>query len=234
MARMKPFFPYFGSKYRLAKRYPEPGSVVIEPFAGSACYSTYWGVTEARLYDIDPNIAAVWNYLLTATPDDIWALPNLELAGDTTDGLEEGPAALIGFWLTKSSKPVKKRGVYAASDAWRHLFWREEIKERIAGQLDQIRGWTFEQADYRLSEKFIDSGTTTFIDPPYIEAGHHYKHGFSEYKQLGDWCRSIPGRVIVCEGRGAEWLPFRSLGQVKSFTTGLSEEQVWLSRTSNG
>lgn len=33
---MKPLFPFYGSKWRDAKRYGPPGAHVIEPFAGSA------------------------------------------------------------------------------------------------------------------------------------------------------------------------------------------------------
>lgn len=230
MSRMKPFFPYFGSKYRLAKRYPEPNGVVIEPFAGSACYSTYWGAEVSHLSDLDPTIARVWRYLISATPDEIWGLPDVYDEGESPwdYGLREGAADLIGFWLTKSVQPALRRGSYASSDRWRHLFWRPQVKERIASQVDRIKGWTIEEADFQNQEKYASADSTTFVDPPYIKAGHHYKVKFSEYERLGKWAQSLPGRVIVCEGEGADWLPFVSLGKVKSFATGSAEEKVWV------
>lgn len=40
MNKLKPFFTYFGGKYRIAPRYPKPQyNTIIEPFAGSAGYS---------------------------------------------------------------------------------------------------------------------------------------------------------------------------------------------------
>lgn len=222
---MKPFFPYFGSKFRLAKRYPEPRGVVAEPFAGSACYSTYWGVEKAVFVDTDPNVARVWNFLLGATPDDVMALPDVYDEGDSplNYDLPEGAAELIGFWLIKSTKPATRRGTYAASDKWRSQFWRPEIRERIAGQVERIKSWTFLHGDYRLA---TGRGDTYFIDPPYKKAGVHYAHRFTDYEGLSEWSRSLSGGVIVCEGVGGDWLDFESLGNVKSFT-GSAEEKVW-------
>ena len=40
MTELKPFFSYFGGKWRTAKHYPGPSrDLIIEPFAGSAGYS---------------------------------------------------------------------------------------------------------------------------------------------------------------------------------------------------
>lgn len=224
--RMKPFFPFFGSKYRLAKRYPAPQGEVVEPFAGSACYSTYWGVEKAVLIDADENIASVWDYLIRSTPDEIMGLPLLHQEGEGVAGLEAGAANLIGFWLTKGSVPVKKRGSYAASDQWRHLFWRESIRERIASQVDQIKGWTIRHGDY--SEAPALEGATYFIDPPYQKAGKHYRVKFTAFSELSEWSQTLPGRVIVCEGEGADWLPFTSMGDFKTFATGSAPEKVWI------
>lgn len=222
---MKPFFPFYGSKYRLAKKYPAPDGIVIEPFAGSACYSTYWGVDRAILNDADRNITSVWEWLIGATPDDVWALPDLPHEGDSVEGLPEGAANLIGFWLTKGSVPVKRRGSYAASEKWRHLFWRPAIKERIASQVDRIRNWEVLHGDFQGVP--VVSDATYFIDPPYQEAGVHYRVGFSDFPRLSEWSRSLPGRVIVCEGAGADWLPFNDLGDFKGMTNKKAPEKVW-------
>lgn len=222
--RMRPFFPYFGSKYRAAKHYPEPEGVVVEPFAGSACYSTWHGVEESVLVDLDHKITSVWEYLISASEQDIFDLPDLSREGDSTESLPEGAANLIGFWLTKGSQPVKRRGAYAASEKWRHLFWRPEIKERIASQLHRIRGWRVIHGDYAESPSL---GGTYFVDPPYLVAGKGYKFSDIDYSRLGSWCRELGGRVIVCEGEDADWLPFKNLGEFKTMTTGKKIEKIW-------
>jgi site-specific DNA-adenine methylase len=38
---MRPFFRYFGTKWRLAQKQPKARGTVREPFAGSAGYSVY-------------------------------------------------------------------------------------------------------------------------------------------------------------------------------------------------
>lgn len=229
MSRMKPFFPYFGSKYRLAKHYPAPsGAVVVEPFAGSACYSTYHNAEEVVLIDADARVAEVWSYLLSATSSDILDLPDVANEGDEVydHDIPLGAKHLIGFWLTKGATPVARRGAYAASDKWRHLFWRPDIKRRIASQLTMIQGWTSSCGDFEDAPRRDDA--LYFIDPPYQQAGKFYKVRFDEYERLGDWAMNLPGRVIVCEGADADWMPFRPMGDFKTFATGSSPEVVWM------
>ena len=67
---MKPFFTYYGGKYRAAPKYPAPRhETIVEPFAGSAGYSVRHFARDVRLYDVDPIIVGVWSYL-TRTPAD--------------------------------------------------------------------------------------------------------------------------------------------------------------------
>ena len=73
---MKPFFSYYGSKYRLASRLGRPKyGHVIEPFAGSACFSTYWEPPKVTLVDLDPVVTGLWKYLKRASRQDIERLP---------------------------------------------------------------------------------------------------------------------------------------------------------------
>jgi hypothetical protein len=75
---MRPFFSYYGGKWRMAHVYGPPQfPIVVEPFAGSAGYSTRWNVKCAHLYDMNARIAAIWEYLISATKEDIAALPLL-------------------------------------------------------------------------------------------------------------------------------------------------------------
>jgi len=225
---IKPFFPFYGSKYRLAKHYPEPGRMVIEPFAGSACYSLWHQVEEVVLIDANPNIAAVWDYLLTASEEDIQNLPDVYDHNDSVDNYDipDGAKDLIGYWLNKGSAPVKKRGAYASRDEWRSQFWRPQIKDRIASQLHAIEGWSIIKGDYSQAPMVDDA--TYFIDPPYATSGRHYKTKFYRYNELAAWSKNLPGSVIVCEEWGADWLPFTLLGEFKTFATGSNAECVWL------
>jgi site-specific DNA-adenine methylase len=57
---MRPFFPYYGSKWNIARYYPAPATgVVVEPFAGAAGYATFYDCPRVDLYDADPIVAGV-------------------------------------------------------------------------------------------------------------------------------------------------------------------------------
>lgn len=74
--RLKPFFSFYGGKWRAAPRYPAPEhSTIIEPFAGSAGYSVRHHEQNVILYEIDPVIAGVWDYLIHAKESEIMSLP---------------------------------------------------------------------------------------------------------------------------------------------------------------
>jgi hypothetical protein len=50
--RLKPFFSYFGAKWRLAPKYPPPlHRTIVELFAGSACYATSYADREVILVE---------------------------------------------------------------------------------------------------------------------------------------------------------------------------------------
>jgi hypothetical protein len=70
-----------------------------------------------------------------------------------------------------------------------------------------------------------------FIDAPYEVAGRAYKFHDINYPDLGDWCRSRTGQVIVCENTGATWLqfqPFRTIKALEGKRGGKrSEEVIW-------
>ncbi len=85
---MKPLWPYYGSKWRDAKRYGAPRfDHVIEPFAGSAGYSTFYAPRRVRLFDTDPYVVGVWRYLIATPASEILALPDLEV-GQSVDSLK--------------------------------------------------------------------------------------------------------------------------------------------------
>lgn len=213
---MKPFFTFYGGKWRVAPLYPVPQhEVVVEPFAGSAGYSVRHSARRVILNDLDPIIAGTWRYLIGASEAEILALPDLE-PGQTVDDLTVPQEArwLIGWWLNKGSATPKRRpSTFMLQHAAGAPYWGQSIRERIAGQLAGIRHWTVVEGDYR--DLPLDPATW-FVDPPYQRAGSHYRFGSSliEFSRLADWCRDLPGQALVCEADDADWLPFRALTEI--------------------
>jgi site-specific DNA-adenine methylase len=226
---LRPFFPYYGSKWSLAKRYPAPRyDRIIEPFAGSACYSLHHHTRDVVLVERDPVIAELWRYLLRVTPEEILALPDLE-PGQSTDDLDVEPAArsLIRHFLGSGKNHGNKR----RTNWWEGggVTWGSRARARVAKQLEAIRHWTIVEGDG--PAQTIHGEATWHVDPPYAgRPGSHYRHGSKgiDYEQLGAWCRHLPGQVMVCEQLGADWLPFERLGRVNG-QRGQSTEVVWYS-----
>jgi len=217
MSSMRPMFPFYGSKWNIARYYPEPApGLVVEPFAGGAGYASFYGCPNVLLVDADPIIAGLWSYLIAATPAEIMALPEMPEAGDSVDNYDLPQEAkwLIGFWLNRgSATPKKTRTAYSTRTDRGQLNWSSRAKQRIAEQLPLIRGWKVKQGSYS------DAGNqdaTWFVDPPYGDKGKFYRVGFSDFTALGRWCEARRGSLIACEGPGADWLPFEPLGNFKS------------------
>jgi hypothetical protein len=226
MGGLRPFFPFYGSKWNIARHYPEPASgLVVEPFAGGAGYSTFYGCSDVMLFDADPIIAGVWSYLIGATTAEIMALPEMPEVGDSVDNyaLPQEARWLIGFWLNRgSASPKKSRTAYSARTDRAQLNWSLKAKERIASQLPALAGWRVKNAPYNAAP---ETSATWFVDPPYGDKGKFYRVKFNDFHSLGEWCRRRQGRLIACEGPGASWLPFTELGSFKS-TKGRAAEVV--------
>lgn len=233
--RLRPFFPYYGSKWNIARYYPAPVfEHIIEPFAGGAGYATFYATpyTAVTLFDADPIIAGVWEYLIRLcyleAAHEILALPDLPNVGDSVDDhvIPQEAKWLIGFWLNRgSAQPKKSRTAYSARTDRAQLNWGPRAKARIAAQIPALARWRVKCADYQ------DPGVpmlraTWFIDPPYGEKGLHYRYKLVNFNALGAWCRIRIGQVIVCEGPGASWLPFEPLGSFKS-SKGRADEFVY-------
>ena len=213
---LKPFFSFYGGKWRAAPKYPAPQhDRIIEPFAGSAGYSVRYHERNIVLYDKDPVIAGLWDYLIHVSSKEIMSLPSELRHIDDLRCCQEAKW-LIGFWLNKgSSAPSKQPSAWMRSGIRPSSYWGEVIKERIAGQVDKIRHWKV----YNTSFEYIpDQPATWFVDPPYQKAGLRYKHGSKsvDFDALSQWCRSRSGQIIVCENDGADWLPFTHFADIKS------------------
>ena len=235
MKTIRPFFTFYGGKYRAAPRYPKPKhSRIIEPFAGSAGYSMRYPDLNVTLVDADPVIAGVWDFLIRSTSTEIRALP-LMSAGQHVDELAVCQEArwFIGFCLNKGrSAPSKTMSAWGCEPRYSQQFWGETIRERAASQVDRIKHWQIIHGDYTAAP---DVEATWFIDPPYQVMGKHYVHRLVDYEALATWSRSRRGQVTVCENEGATWLPFRPFLTLKaneSRTGGKrSKEAIWQNRS---
>ena len=90
--RLKPFFTYFGGKYRAAPKYPTPEhDVIVEPFAGSAGYAMRHPHHKVILNDLDEKVAGTWEYLINVSEDEILSLPIYDGTWATVDDLNLPP-----------------------------------------------------------------------------------------------------------------------------------------------
>lgn len=229
----RPFFSYFGGKWRDAvKNYPEPRySTIVEPFAGSAGYSTRYPDRNVILCDADPVIAGVWEYLIRVTPAEILSIPDVA-THQTVDDLRIPQEArwLVGFWLNRAtSTPRKSPSKWMRSGKTPGSFWGPAAKQRIASQVGLIRHWKIYNCTYE--DCPVAHEASWLIDPPYEVMGRNYRFGSRglDYEKLGAWCRERLGQVIVCENDGAAWLPFRHLAYSQTARSGSkSSEVVWM------
>lgn len=225
---LRPFFSYYGAKFRDAPRYPAPQhAVLVEPFAGSAGYAVRHYERNVQLYDVDEKIVGVWRFLIAATRADILGIPaKIEHVDDVTTC--EEARWLVGWWINKGcTQPRATPSAWMRSGVRPGSFWGERVRERIAWQVERIKHWCVTRLNY---ESIPNAPATWFIDPPYVDKGVHYKHGCSaiDFGVLGRWCRGRGGQVIVCEQRGATWLPFEQLHSAKTARDGRrSAEVVW-------
>lgn len=207
--------------------------MIIEPFAGSAGYSLHYPEREIILVEKDPVIAAVWRWLIAASPDDIRSLPALK-QGDKVSNYDMPQEAkwLMGFWVDMGQRtPCDKVTKFGALTTYPQGHSRCEMYiERVSRQLPAIRHWQIINGDFSESPR---TAATWFIDPPYKVEGYKYKFGNHQldYAILSKWCQSRNGQVMVCENAGAEWLPFAALATQKGFTdrgkVRHSQEVIW-------
>jgi site-specific DNA-adenine methylase len=237
VSQLRPFFGYFGGKWRDAlKSYPAPQhDTIVEPFAGSAGYALRYAHKKVVLCEIDPVIAGVWKYLIRATAKEILSIPDVPSDSTVDDlGICEEAKWLVGLWLNRGiAYPRKSPSKWMRDGIRPGSFWGQRVRATISSQLERIRHWTILNCSY---DQAPTEEATWFIDPPYIEAGRHYRFGSAkiDFEQLAEWCRARPGQAIVCENEGATWLPFRHLGSFKTTRTKkLSKEVYWINEWSS-
>jgi site-specific DNA-adenine methylase len=238
---LRPFFSYFGGKWRAAPRYPAPRhKQIIEPFAGSAGYSLRYSDRDVLLVEKYHVLYGIWSYLIRVREEEILGLPNIPDGGKIIDihGICQEAQWLIGFCegmaLAEPRRSKRDKG-YAESELNK---WSARRRQRIASQLHAIRHWRVLLGSYEDIE--VGNPATWFVDPPYRVQGIHYKHKSKDinYEHLGEWCRSLTGQVIVCEGQDADWLPFEQFFCAQKIANRhhankVSPEMIWTSDRSH-
>lgn len=229
MTELRPFFCFYGGKWRASNYYPPPEhNTIIEPFAGAAGYATRHHTHDVRLVDIDPIITGVWDYLIHVGSYEIMRLPPVVEHIDDVNAPQEA-RWLIGFWLNKGAAyPCKTPSKWMREHP--KGFWGYTIRSRIAQQIQCIRHWRIYPRSYKICANIE---ATYLIDPPYkSEVGRHYRYSNVDYKHLAEWCRSRKGQVMVCEYEGATWLPFRPFMTLHStggtHGKGFTKEAIWI------
>lgn len=229
-------FPYFGSKIRMAKLYPEPEyDTIVEPFAGAAGYSCRYHDRQVILCDKNPLVCEIIQYLIDATPEQILALPLVlpwglkEFDGD----LSRVERRLIGLWMQpcgysgniEAAEQAEPSGWYwhpeYSGDAG---LWGDSCRKRLAQVVKRIKHWQVHCCSY---ENIVGGPVTWFIDPPYQHYGSEYEMSRVDYPHLAQWCRRLPGQVIVCEAAPADWLPFEHLSYQQGNTKEYRKELMW-------
>ena len=231
MTGLRPFWAYYGGKWRAAPRYPRPmHDTIIEPFAGAAGYSLRYPDRKVVLVEKNPKVAATWRYLLRVSAAEVRALPLIRNDQTVSDlDVCEEARLLIGWHLNAgSASPCLRPSAWMRSGIKPTSFWGESARERIASQVDRIRHWRIIEGDYTDAP---DVDATWFIDPPYIGAGKHYPTQPADFGALGTWCQTRRGQVMVCENVGATWLPFQPFITIKANDSKnggkVSHEALW-------
>ncbi len=226
---LRPFFSYFGGKYRIAPKYPKPRwATIIEPFAGAAGYSVRYPCHRVSLYEVNPKVFGTWEYLINVSQKEILSLP---LVFDDVRDLSVCQEAkwLIGWWINHGNvNPCNKPSAWMREGTRPNSYWGEAIRQRIADQVPTIRHWKVYNKSY---EDILQRKATWFVDPPYQRSGKCYPFKDIDYESLADWVKVLQGQVLVCEQEGANWLPFKPFvvarGSPARYRTGKSKEMLW-------
>ena len=216
--KLRPFWRYYGGKFRIAPKYPKPTHrAIIEPFAGAAGYSLHYHEHNVVLVEKYPVVAEIWRFLIGTTPQEVMRIPEVEHVDDLPSWVPEGGRYLVGFAMN-SATTTPCKSLSAGCRKMRlmgrkYQGWNAAHRETVASQIPLVRHWRIIEGDYTQAPNVE---ATWFIDPPYQVAGRHYKAQPGDFASLGRWCLERKGQVMVCENVGAEWLPFSHFVDTKS------------------
>jgi site-specific DNA-adenine methylase len=213
-------FYYYGRKKQIVRRYPPPNyDTIVEPFAGAAAYSFHHNasVKKVILVEKDEKVASIWRWLIEeATFEDIRDLPDLKPGERSTEFLHIVHAATK---MAFAFKRIKVTPVLARN-------W--EISRRVfARHFHEVKHWSVICGDYTEAPNIE---ATWFIDPPYrgeSGKGYRWSSDYIDYKALASWALARKGDVIFCEGGDADYLPFKTLLDLKGVAGKTSKEVIF-------
>lgn len=231
MTSLRPFWRYYGGKWRAAPHYPKPVyNAIVEPFAGAAGYSLRYPERAITLVERCPKICEIWRWLIGVTPAEVLRIPEVEDTHDLPGWVPQGARWLVGFSMNAAAS-TPRRTLSAGRRKLRAMHrqyegWSPAMRDRVAYQVEYIRHWKIVEGDYTRAP---DIRATWFVDPPYNNsAGRHYPYHKLDYHYLGEWCAERYGQTLVCENAGARWLPFESFMTFRSGIGTLgSREVLW-------
>lgn len=221
--KLKPFWSYYGAKYKIAPKYPPPvHDTIIEPFAGAAGYSLHYPDRKIVLVEKYDVLVDLWQYLISVPSHEVLRIPIVARIDDLPTWVPSGGRALVGFNLNQAVASPRKSASKRVRDGG--VGWSERMRARVAAQVESIRHWAVLAGDYTQAPDIV---ATWFIDPPYQNAGKYYKHSSKaiDYAALGAWCSTRRGQSIVCENAGADWLPFGPFATLKSTLSRVGQSQ---------
>jgi hypothetical protein len=217
-----PLMRWFGSKWMHTSYMPRPvGSVIIEPFAGSACYSTRYFRKHCILAEQHRTLYPTWDWLINrAAKQDIESIPvGLEEGSDLRSlGLSHGQSLLLKHWQRTNNVS----DCFTVS-SWGNKpgFWTKSARANVANAVEQIKHWRVEREGFDLLEGPLaaDPAVTWFIDPVYK---YNYNYGIKNFDhgRLAAAVNNIRGFVIVCEatcpktGAKPDYLPFHKFSKM--------------------
>ena len=216
---------YYGAKTNIIDLYPKPFcDKIIEPFAGTARYALKYFEKDVLLVDKYDVIVKIWKWLQLCSPADIIGLPRFKAGDNINDhnyDCEEQRfliGFLVGFGFTTPRDTATPR-LRHRPNAMNHTI------KMIASQLYKIKHWEIRCGSY---EDIENEFATWFIDSPYEDGGHIYKHSNKkiDFSHLGTWSKIRMGQVIVCEKAKAKWLDFKPLSTHYTHN-GIQEEGIW-------
>lgn len=211
---------FYGRKKKILRWYPSPiKDCIIEPFAGSAAYSCFYGIDrDVTLVEKSPRLAELWEWLIKkATSEDIMNIPSVKV-GEITDNF-----LIILHSASKRAFDYKKITVTKIiSENWKCN------QPKMASMVGKIKHWKIQCGDY---SEIKNTDATWFIDPPYkgeSGMGYEYTSSMINYPMLAEWIRSRKGQIIACEGSNGDYLPFENLMQQNAINGKINQEKIFL------
>jgi hypothetical protein len=181
------------------------------------------------LYDVNPRVFGVWDYLIKVSYKELISLPTEFDRVDDLTHLPQEARWFMGFWVKAGqSEPGMKPGPWMLTQRSRSALWSAATRRRVAEQLEHIRHWKVYNSCY---DECPNVGATWFIDPPYQRSGTYYTFNDINYTYLGHWAARRKGQTICCGQDGDNWVPFRPFMVTEGLHVpggpGKSKEVIW-------